>query len=378
MSDPGSPSARTGDGAREEDAIDAAPEAVREGARAPASEDARPPSAPPRSRLPASVHVGARRVVAWPRLMVANLDRSRTLGLAAEMAFWLFLALMPLAAVLGLVVAKLATKNVSAVAPLLDPMPSATRELVTRELSRVSAWNGGAVAPFAAAVFVWFASGGVHAVFDSLELETESKPRPWWKKRLLAIATCVVLSIGVAGLTLLGTGLDWVRKLAGETVHDFRVGASSALDLTFRLVVGGVLLVLLHLGIYWIGLPREARRRMPLWPGALFAVALEAILGFGYGYYLSRMGTQSAYQASLSIVAITLMTLWLFATALLAGVELNQQLGLRGVVRCSVHRGKAPPPPVTAEMVACEGDVAGRPSRRPRPRSSRPLRSSVA
>jgi membrane protein len=337
-------------------------------------------SAAPQSRrgpLAAARRV-ARRLFGWPWLLILNLDRSRTLGLASEMAFWLFLALMPLAAVLGLVVAKLATKNESAVAPLLDPMPGATRELVTRELSRVSAWNGGAVAPFAAAVFVWFASGGVHAVFDSLELETESKPRPWWKKRLLAIATCLVLSIGVAGLTLLGTGLDWVRKLAGETVHDFRIGASSALDLFFRLLVGGVLLVLLHVGIYAVGVPSEARRRMPLWPGALLAVALESALGFGYGYYLSRMGTQSAYQASLSIVAITLMTLWLFATALLAGAELNQQLGLRHVVRCSVHRAKVTVRPVTAGMVACEGDVAGRPSRRPRSRATRPLRSSVA
>jgi membrane protein len=315
--------------------------------------------------------------LAWPRLLYVNLDRSRTLGLATEMAFWLFLSLLPLAAVLGLVVAKLATKHQSAVAPIFDPMPSATRELVTRELSRVSAWNGGAVAPFAAAVFVWFASGGVHAVFDSLELETESKPRPWWKKRVLAIATCVVLSIGVAGLTLLGTGLDWVRTLAGQRVYDFQIGASSAFDLALRLGRGTALLILLHCGIYWVGLPSATRRRMPLWPGAVLAVVLEGLMGYGYGSYLSKMGTQSAYQASLSIVAITMITLWLFAVALLAGAELNQQIGLRRVVRCSVHRPKSPPPGVTPEMIACEGRVAGSPSHRPRSRASRPLGPSA-
>ncbi len=330
---------------------------------------------------PASPRSRVRSVLSGPWRLVVNLDRARTLGLATEMAFWLFLALLPIAAVLGMVVAKLAMRNEAAVAPILDPLPEAARGLVTRELARVSAWNGGAVAPFAAAVFVWFASGGVHAVFDALELQTESKPRPWWKKRLLALATCLVLSIGGAGLTLLGTGLDWVRTVAVGRLPDLRVGTTSttsALDLTVRLGLGAALLVLLHLGIFWIGLPSATRRRMPLWHGAVFSSALEVVMGYAYGRWLAAMGTQSAYQASLSIVAITMVTLWLFAVALLSGAELNQLVGVRRLAHACAYRAVESPPGVTSGMVACEGARAGTPSRRPRSRASRPVGSSLA
>jgi membrane protein len=201
-------------------------------------------------------------------------------------------------------------------------------------------------------MFVWLASGGVHAIFDALELETESEARPWWKKRLLAIATCLVLSVAVAALALLGTGLDWIRQVGAGVALDLHFGSSSGLWRAVRFLGGGATLVLLHVGLYKIGLPRQARRRLPLWPGAILAVVLEALLGFGYGIYLSRVGTESAYQASLSVIAVTMITLWLLSTALLVGAGLNRQMGRL--------RSRSAPPD------------------RPERRSSSPVRASVA
>lgn len=322
---------------------------------------------PARPRAP-GLRERLRRAGAWPGLVLTNLDRSRTFGLAAEMSFWLFLSLLPLAAVLGMAVAKLAASHQATVAPILDPMPPATRELVTRELSRVSAWNGGAVAPIAAAVFVWFASGGVHAIFDALELETEAKPRSWIRKRLIAIATCVGLSIGVAALTLLGTGLEWIRQLTGGAVASLSALsgplASGVASLIFRLAVSAAALVLIHAGLFWIGLPRDARRGLPIWPGAFVAVVLEALFGAAYGLYLGRMGTESAYQASLSIIGITMITLWLLSTALLAGAGLNRQLAKR--------RGEAPSARAPAEPSwGARVSHASHASRASTPRTSR-------
>ncbi|HEX7465171.1 MAG TPA: hypothetical protein VF309_00920, partial [Usitatibacter sp.] len=53
------------------------------------------------------IHVKSSLARAWAWLVafVRQLDASRTTGMAAELAFWLFLALIPLAAVAGLVVA---------------------------------------------------------------------------------------------------------------------------------------------------------------------------------------------------------------------------------------------------------------------------------
>jgi uncharacterized BrkB/YihY/UPF0761 family membrane protein len=53
---------------------------------------------------------------------------------------------------------------------------------------------------------------------------------------------------------------------------------------------------------------------------------MQALLGYGYIFYLSRVGAQSAYQAGLSIIGVTLIALYLFSVALLVGAELNHVL----------------------------------------------------
>ena len=131
--------------------------------------------------------------VAWIKCLLGRLDANRALGLSSEMAFWLFLSLLPLAAVAGVVAAKLAVGNWSIAAPVLNSLPGATRELLSSEMGRMAAWNGGEVGPSAGAMFIWLASSGVHSVFDGLEIEANATPRPWWKKRIVAIVSCLAI-----------------------------------------------------------------------------------------------------------------------------------------------------------------------------------------
>ena len=316
-----------------------------------------------------------KRLWIWAKLMFDNMSRSRSFGLAAEMAFWLFLSLIPLAAVLGLVAARFAASNSDAVAPLLQSLPGPTRTLIGGELGKVSAWNGGAVGLTAALTFVWLASSGVHSVFDALEVATEATARPWWKKRLLAIATCVALSVGAALLTLVGTGFDWLQHLTDGHVANHAPRVASTIEVVLRFGLGALIAFGLMAGLYWVGLPPMVRKRMPIVPGALFAVLLQGLSGFGYGLYIRTIGDGGAYQAGLAVIGVTMMALYLFSVAILAGAELNRTVGARRTLRGSVHREAAPPPAVTDDMVRCD-DESERPShrhyRRNQPRASHP------
>jgi membrane protein len=269
--------------------------------------------------------------LAWLKDFIRELERSRTTGMAAEMAFWLFLSLVPLAAVAGLVAAKVAVSNAE-VTSLLASLPAETRELVSKQLKHVAAWNGGSVAAPAAIVFVWLGSGGVHAVFDVLEVKAEAS-RPWWKKRALALASCVALSVGLAIIAVLATGLSRVLALLRGTVpiaqFESRAGVTGLVDAVLRLGVGALTALGLVAGLYLIGIPRTARKRIPVLPGALVAVALQAALGYGYVFYLSKVGVRSAYQAGLSIIGVTMIALYLFSVALLVGAELNHVVARR-------------------------------------------------
>jgi len=265
------------------------------------------------------------RALKWLLDFARELDRTRTLGMAAELAFWLFLSLIPLAAVVGLVIARVALHNDFAVQALAS-LPGEMRSLVRQQLSEVAAWNGGSVAAPAALVFLWLGSGGIHAIFDLLEIKAGCA-RPWWKKRAIALGTCVALAFGAALIAAIGVGVNRITALLHGVIPVAASPVASTIEsTTVRLLTGFTAALVLVAGLYWIGVPRVARKKVHVWPGAFTAVALQSVLGYGYGYYLSKAGSGSAYQAGLSIIGVTLIALYLFAIALLVGAQLNHAL----------------------------------------------------
>ena len=273
----------------------------------------------PRVRPPSRI----RSAFVWLRRLYDGLDRTRAFGVAAQMAFWLFLAMIPLAVVAGWVVARFAVAHADVVSDVFAATPGAATSWMSQQVSEVASWNGGTVAPVATVVFVWLASSGIHAVFDGLEVQVGA-PRPWWKKRLLAIATCVGLSVGVALTTLLVTGLDWLTRFFGAHLPAaFDIFQHGGVAVGVRVIIGLLLFFGLIAGMYWVGVPQRKKRGIPIVPGAIVASLIVFATGYGYGLYLSKVGVSSAYQAGLAIIAVTMTTLYLFSVALLVGAEVN-------------------------------------------------------
>ena len=327
-------------------------------------------------RVPdASWHRGPRVILDWAKLVWCGMTESRTLGLAAEMAFWLFFSLLPLAAVGGLVLARLAVTRGDLAVTMLGSTPPAARDLVASQLGQVARWNGGAVGPLAAVVFVWLASSGIHSIFDALEVQG-GVARPWWKKRLVALGTCVGLSVGVALLALLRTGLGWLFRLAGANLpHALAFWQGSWFVAVVRLAVGVVIGFGLVAGLYAAGIPRVRHRRVVIVPGALLAVSLQAASGLGYGLYVHVLGTGNAYQAGLGIIGVTMMSLYLFCLALLVGAELNRAVCDRRLsrkARFSPQHSAAGASDARAVSFAAShrAETGRRWSMRPRPRRS--------
>ena len=235
------------------------------------------------------------------------MDESRTFGVAAEMAFWLFLALVPLAAVAGLLVARVGL-GLELARPILEAMPRAAHELVGSELGRASA--SASITPFAAVAYLWLASSGIHAVFDGFEAQTKVT-RGWIHKRLWSLVSCVALT---ATALVLGVG-GW----ASAHLH---VGDSAVL----RIVVSALVLYLVVAWLYRVGLPKKARASMPLWPGTLVVAVTSLACAYGYGAFLSVAGDGSVYLAGLAVTAVTMTLLYLLSFALLLGLVVNRTL----------------------------------------------------
>jgi membrane protein len=253
------------------------------------------------------------------------MDRTNTLGLAAQVAFWMFLSLLPLAAVLGYLVARLSIAHTAVQSAVLESLPVAGRKLVLDELEHVANWNRGAAGPLAMVSFVWLASGGIHSIFDALELQAGTA-RPWWEKKLLALFTCVAISVGAAVIALLAAGAGIVFHFIGRAVPD-------ALDVAFgptwtiaRVVASFCVAIALTFSVYAIGTPSRARGQTRFLPGAVFAVVFDAICAWGYGVYLALFGIGTGYEAGLAAIGVTLTSLYLISLGVLVGASLNDFL----------------------------------------------------
>jgi uncharacterized BrkB/YihY/UPF0761 family membrane protein len=257
--------------------------------------------------------------------VASGLTCRRTLGLAAEMSFWVFLSLVPLLAVGGFVAARVATSHPWQALSAMQAVPTPVKELVMREADHIASWRGGAVAPIAAATFVWLASTGIAAVFDALQLQSGAEPRSWLERRVLAIGTCIALAVGVALLTLLESGVSWLGRIAGAYVPPWIVTiVHGPAGTAARWLMGACIATAMVAGLYRVGVPHGERMRPRVVPGAVVAVVLMIGLGYAYGFYVTKLGgSGSVYQAGLAAVGMTLMTIWLFAIALLLGAELN-------------------------------------------------------
>jgi membrane protein len=90
-----------------------------------------------------------------------------------------------------------------------------------------------------------------------------------------------------------------------------------------------VIAIALVSALYWLAFPPPARKQMRIVPGAVLAVALIVLLGWGYGTWITHVGTGGAYLAGLAVVGVTMITLYLFSFAILLGAELDRVLGAR-------------------------------------------------
>lgn len=250
--------------------------------------------------------------------LIDNLDRHHASLAAGAMAFDAFLSLVPLAALAGFMLNHLHETGDLVLGPLVKTAPAPVQGLVEDAFVRLVGGPSLALAPVSLAAFLWVSSAGISTAMSVFEAIFHSPPRPWWWRRLIAMA-CVIgavaaLAIVVAGAILVATlsGSWGTRAIAIAVPLAVVIGTLSAF---FRIAIRG---------------PRPRERRII--PGALATVFLWGILSAAFSFYVSTLARYVTLYGGLAAVAIFLFWLWLLSLALLVGGEINAQLeGVRDV-----------------------------------------------
>lgn len=300
--------------------------------------ESRPSSPPPSSRLSLKAlelegferkldALSRRHRVTHVTFMLGQiLVRRDIAGATSAMAFDLFLAAIPMLALSGWLFGKVLLSNHESVlqttALLLNLTPNEVQAMTWQQLDRFAI---GSVAPFALLGALWIASGAFHTSMTLLEASAGTVGRPWWRKRLVAMASVVVSIVlfGLCALLAVWASGGPARLLAVVSYGSAELdpGVAHWLLLTLLAVLGVLLLAL----FFYVASPRPGVRRR-VFPGAVFAVLAGSGVSAAFAYYAGHLARFALFYGSLAAVAVTLAWLWFVCFSVLIGAELNQLL----------------------------------------------------
>lgn len=255
-----------------------------------------------------------------------DLDRKFLISFGAALSFYFLLAIFPLLIFLASALAFVPVPNLfdNALALLGRVMPAEAMGLVERVLSDILTEEHGGLLSLGILGAIWTASLGFHSMFEALNVTYEiPEGRPYWKRRLLAIAMTFGVGVLVAvALTVMILGPQFGNWLAE------RVGLSPLWATLWPYLRWGVAIGFTVLAvelIYYIG-PNARQRFVSQLPGAFFAVLVWILASYGLGWYLRSFADFNATYGTLGAVIGLMMWFFVSATVILLGAEFNQAL----------------------------------------------------
>ena len=303
-----------------------APMAARQGSSSKSREPTASSDSIPGQDAGAPSEIPARGWWAIAKRVAGNVSTDRLLTEAAAITFYALLALFPaLAALVSLygLFADPATisDNLNAASGVV---PGGGMQIITDQVHSLASSGGKALgfgAVLGIATSLWSANQATKALFDALNVvydETE--------KRGFLLRTAVTLAFTVGGI--LFVLLAMAAVVAVPVVLNL-VGLGSVADLLLRLLRWPLLLVALAAllaCIYRFGPSREkARWHWVTWGGG-FAAITWVLGSVGFSYYVSHFGSYDKTYGSLGAAIGFLTWIWLSATIVLVGGELNAEM----------------------------------------------------
>jgi membrane protein len=257
------------------------------------------------------------------RRTIAEIGEDNCVGLAAQLAFYFFLALFPallfLVALLGyLPIDRTLAVLLSALAPIA---PKEMLELLRGQIAELSQGKHASLLTFGILGAIWSSSAAMVAIIDALNRAYDvTEWRSWWKRRLVAIA----LTIGLSGFIIAAL----VFVLAAPDVVAWAAalfGLTPGLAWFWSIVRWPLIVFLVILGIDLVYhfAPNLKRDWAWLTPGSVVATTLWIASSFGFKLYVTNFADFNATHGAIGGVIVILLWFYVSGFAILIGAELN-------------------------------------------------------
>jgi membrane protein len=302
--------------------------------------------------------------ISWSELVkrtVKEVNDDDILGRAAQLAYYLLLALVPAMVFLVALTSFLPGNTIERMVAALNGIaPPEMVEIVAGQLRSLSAGDGGGLATFGFLMALWSSSAALVAIIDALNGAYDIKEgRPWWKVRLTAIGLTIVLGVLIlVAFTLVLVGPFAAEWLAGQ------FGFGSLFEWAWKILQWPVAFALVALGLAIVNYYGPDAEQEWVWvsPGSVVATTLWLAVSLLFRVYVVNFGNYNETYGALGGVIVLMLWLYISGLAILAGAELNAEIehaSPHGKDPGEKRAGQGVDPALPAARVANLGGPAG-------------------
>jgi membrane protein len=259
---------------------------------------------------------------------VAEFQRDDALGLAAQLAFYLILALFPFILVLVSLMGTFGTERFAST--ILEYFQQVTPQQVYEIIETYTGpyISGDRPAPglfsLGLVIALWSASGAFAALIAALNKAYDvEETRPFWKVRGIAL----LMTLGLSVMILISVLLLVLGPGIGSFIAGF-FGLSSAFELVWSIARWPVALSLMVLAvalIYYFA-PDAGQPFRWITPGGFIGVTLWVLASLGFRLYLSYFNSYDETYGTIGAFIVLLLYLYISSLTILFGAELNATL----------------------------------------------------
>ena len=259
--------------------------------------------------------------------LIERIETDPALAQAPRAAFYFFLSLFPVVLVIFSLTGLLGGDDAFSwiMTQVQGALPPVTARYLAEYVDEVTGRERPGVLTLGVLLTLWSASAGRLALDDGLNAVYRiKKNRPWWKRRLIALALLAV------GLVLFIVGVTAV--LAGPSIAE-----ALGLGFAWRLLsvpIGFVPLLLLMWLIYYVLPNRDASHaKRAVLGGAAAGALLWVMVSYVFRLYVVSFGSYDLTYGVVGAVIVLLLWLQFTALAVLLGAEVAAHLEARDRVR---------------------------------------------
>jgi membrane protein len=266
--------------------------------------------------------------ISWTEVVkrtIKEASADNVLGLAAQLAYYFLLALVPaivfLVALTSFVPPGVIDRMMQSAAGV---MPEDIVSILQEQMDSLRGAGDGGVLSFGLLMALWSSSAAMVAATDALNSAYDiEEGRPWWKVRLNAIAMTVGLAVFVlTAFTLVVAGPVIAESIAG------RFGLGAAFTITWNIVQWPVAfaLVAVAVGLVYHLAPDAEQDWVWITPGAVLATFLWLLASLVFRYYVAHFADYNATYGSLAGVIVLMLWFYISSLAILVGAEMNAEI----------------------------------------------------